>query len=185
VKGDEPWRDPRRGRVIVLAIGLTALTGLVARELPVLIGFVASEPNARAADHRHIRSAYESARAAHFQHDATAFLANNDVRWYVVADGSFALRTPADERPAVQEYFDSVKFVDISDLDPPHIEVSSDGRMAWLLGHVRVHGTRREAKGTEVPLDFDAAWIDVWEKKEGVWRIVARANTEKDSTPNR
>jgi hypothetical protein len=63
MKGNEDWRDPRRGGMIVLAIGLAALTGLVARELAVLIGFLASEPDARAADHRYIRSAYESARA--------------------------------------------------------------------------------------------------------------------------
>jgi hypothetical protein len=84
----------------------------------------------------------------------------------------------------VQEYFDSVKFADITDLDPPHVEVSSDGTMAWLLGHVRVRGTQCEAKGTEVPLAFDAAWIDVWQKQAGGWRIVARATTEKDNAPH-
>lgn len=185
MESDERLRDPGRRRVIFLAIGI-ALTGLVARAFPAMIGFIATEQSAaREADRRHILSAYQSARAAHFQHDAAAFLADNDVTWYLVADGSVALRTTADERLGVQEYFDSVKFADITDLDPPHVEVSSDGTMAWLLGHVRVHGTRRGAKGTEVLLDFDAAWIDVWQKKDGEWRIVARANTEKDDVPNR
>jgi hypothetical protein len=172
-------------RIIVFAIGLTALVGLAVRAFPALSGF---GPPAQSADRevsrREIIRAYESARAAHFHHDAAAFLANNDTSWYLVADGTVALRTTAAEKPRVQEYFDSVKFADISDLDPPHVEVSSDGTMAWLLGHVRVRGTQREAKETEVPLAFDAAWIDVWQKQAGGWRIVARANTEKDNAPH-
>lgn len=169
-------------RIIVFAIGLTALAGLAVRALPALSGSgaTAQSPD-REVDRREILRAYESTRAAHFQHDAAAFLANNDTSWYLVTDGTVTSRTIAAEKPRVQEYFDSVKFVDITDLDPPHVEVSSDGTMAWLLGHVRVHGTQHEAKGTEVPLAFDAAWIDVWQKKAGGWRIVARANTEKDN----
>jgi ketosteroid isomerase-like protein len=172
--------------IIVLAIGLTALAGLAVRAFPALSGFGAPAQSAdREADRREIIRATESAGAAHFHHDAAAFLANNDTTWYLVADGTVALRTITAEKLRIQEYFDSVKFADITELDPPHVEVSSDGTMAWLLGHVRVRGTQREAKGVEVPLAFDAAWIEVWQKKDGRWRIVARANTEKDNAPHR
>jgi ketosteroid isomerase-like protein len=173
-----------KNKIIVFAIGLTAFAGLTVRAFPALSGFGAPAQSAdREVDRREIIRAYESARAAHFHHDAAAFLANNDISWYLVVDGTVALRTTAAVKPGVQEYFDSVKFADITDLDPPHVEVSSDGTMAWLLGHVRVRGTQREAKGAEVPLAFDAAWIDVWQKKASGWRIVARANTERDNSP--
>lgn len=177
--------EDMKKRVIVFAIGLTALAGLAVRAFPALCGFRAPSQSAdREVDRREILRAYESVRAAHFNHDAAAFLANNDTSWYLVTDGTVALTTTAAEKPGVQEYFDSVKFTDISELDPPHVEVSSDGTMAWMLGHVRVRGTQREAKGAEVPLAFDAAWIDVWQRKAGGWRIVARANTEKDNAPH-
>jgi hypothetical protein len=153
-------------RIIVFAIGLTALLGLAVRALPALTGLgTPTQSVDREADRRDIIRAYESARAAHFQHNAAAFLANNDATWYLVAEGTVALRRTAAEKQEVQQYFDTVKFADITDLDPPHVEVSSDGTMAWLLGHVRVRGTQREAKGAEVPLSFDASWIDVWQKK--------------------
>jgi hypothetical protein len=172
-------------RIIVFAIGVTALLGLAVRAFPTLTGSGTPTQSAdRETDRRDIIRAYESARAAHFHHDAAAFLANNDATWYFVADGSVALRTTAAEKQGVQQYFDSVKFADITDLDPPHVEVSSDGTMAWLLGHVRVRGTQRQAKGAEVSLSFDASWIDVWQKKADGWRIVARANTEKDNAPH-
>jgi ketosteroid isomerase-like protein len=173
-----------RKTIIVFAIVLTALAGLAVRTLPALSVLGTPTQSAdREVDRREILRAYESARAAHFNHDAAAFLASNDANWYVVADGSVGLRATAAEKPGVQKYFDSVKFAEVTDLDPPHVEVSSDGTMAWLLGHVRVRGTQRDAKDAEVPLAFDAAWIDIWQKKGGSWRIVARANTEKDNAP--
>lgn len=173
-------------RIITLAIGLTALAGLGYGVFPALSGLAAPTQSAdREAGRLEIIRAYESARAAHFHRDAAAFLANNESSWYLVADGTVGLRSTAAEKPRVQEYFDSVKFADITDLDPPHVEVSSDGTMAWLLGHVRVRGTQRTAKGAAVPLAFEAAWIDVWQKKPSGWRIVARANTEKDNAPHR
>jgi hypothetical protein len=98
-----------------------------------------------------------------------------------VAEGSVSVRVTADETPEVQKHFDSAKFSEITDLDPPRVEVSAHGTMARFVGHVRVRGTRRDANGSEVPLNFDAAWINIWQKKGGTWRIVARANTEKDT----
>ena len=176
----------REKRIIVFAIGFTAFAGLAVSAFPAQSGFgVPAQSADRDVDRREIIRAYESGRAAHFHHDAAAFLANNDTSWYLVADGAVALRTTAAAKPGIQEYFDSVKFTDITDLDPPHVEVSSDGTMAWLLGHVRVRGTQREANGAQTPLAFDAAWIDVWQKKAGGWRIVARANTEQNSAPQR
>jgi hypothetical protein len=175
----------REKRPIVLAIGFTALTGLAVSTFPAQSGFGAPAQSAdRDVGRREIIRAYESARAAHFHHDAAAFLANNDTSWYLVADGTVALRTTAPAKPGVQENLDRVTIADITDLDPPHVEVSSDGTMAWLLGHVRVRGTQREANGAETPLAFDAAWIDVWQKKAGGWRIVARANTEQNRAPH-
>jgi len=102
----------------------------------------------------------------------------------LVSDGAVATRTTAIERPKVQMYLDGIEFAEITDLDPPRVEISADGTMAWLMGHVRVHGAQRQTDGTKTQLSFDAAWIDIWEKKSNGWRIVARANTEKEnSTP--
>jgi ketosteroid isomerase-like protein len=173
-------------RTIVFAIVLIALAGLNLRAvLSLSRSVVLMQSASREVDSREILRAYESVRAAHFHHDAAAFLANNESSWYLVADGTVGLRSTAAEKPGVQKYFDSVEFADITDLDLPHVEVSSDGTMAWMLGHVRVRGTQRQAEGAEVPLAFDAAWIDVWQKKAGGWRIVARANTEKKDAPHR
>ena len=67
----------------------------------------ASVPPTKSADREVDRPettrAYASVRAAHFHHDAAAFLANNDTSWYVVADSTVALATTTAEKPGVQE----------------------------------------------------------------------------------
>src|SRR5579872_2129982 len=164
---------------ILLAIATLAAVSVGSH--PSLPSIKASQPPDQKTDRRQILENYEAVRAAHFQHDAAAFLAGNDANWLQVSDGTIVVHTIAEEKPRVQKYFDSVKFSEITDLDPPRVEVSSDGTMAWFLGHVRVRGIQHNEKGVNVPLAFDAAWINVLQKKDGVWRVVARANTEKDT----
>jgi hypothetical protein len=52
--------------------------------------------------------------------------------------------------------------------------------MAWFVGHVRVKATEKDAKGRIKRLDFDAAWVNVWEKKPEGWRIVVHGDTQKN-----
>jgi len=168
-------------RTLIFAIAISLSVGLAISAIPPRGGFLPlSQSGNRGADVREILRNYEVERNAHFHHDAAALLASHDVTWYRVADGTVAPGTLAGEKARVQQYLDSVNFSEVSDIDPPHVEVSADGMMAWLMGHVRVRGTRAGEKGADAILAFDAAWIDVWEKKADGWRIVARANTEKN-----
>lgn len=173
-----------QARMVALAIGVIIALTLKAHISPALSDkHIHARSVERAIDRREILQSYASARAAHFRHDATAFLADHGANWYLVADGTVALRVREIEKARTQQYFDSVKFSEITDLDSPHLEISDDGTMAWLIGHVRVRGVQRGAQGKEAPLAFDAAWIDVWQKKDSRWRIVAHANTQKDDAP--
>jgi ketosteroid isomerase-like protein len=172
-------------RMVALAIGVTVVLARTAAHISPALSDKDTHAHSveRGIDRREILQSYSSARAAHFRHDATAFLADHDANWYLVADGTVALRVREVDKATTQQYFDSVKFSEITDLDSPHVEISNDGTMAWLMGHVRVRGVQRGAQGKEAPLAFDAAWIDVWQKKDGRWQIVAHANTQKDNAP--
>jgi ketosteroid isomerase-like protein len=132
-------------------------------------------------DRQEILRDYEAIKAAHFHRDAAAFLAPYDSSWVVVSSGSVNSRTGALAQAPLQAYLDSMTFTDITDVESPRIEVATDGDMAWLLGHVRIRGQRRRADGTTIPIEFESAFVDVWRKHGGRWRIVAHANTERDS----
>jgi hypothetical protein len=167
----------------MIVAGFIVVAGFAARSFSARTssGWVPSAAD-HEADRRELLRHYEETRSAHFRHDAAAFLASNDARWYEVSNGTVQSRTKAEALPELQDYLDSVKFEEIADVNPPHIEIADDGSMAWVLGHVRVRGTERQQNGSERPLAFESAWVDVWQKKAGAWRIVVHANTEHDDT---
>jgi hypothetical protein len=146
-----------------------------------IIGACGTGAADRAQDRREILRDYEAIKAAHFHRDAAAFLAPYDSGWMVVSGGSATARTHASAQPALQMYLDSISFTEITDVDPPRIEIATDGSMAWMLGHVRIRGQRRHADGASEPIGFESAFVDVWRKHAGQWRIIAHANTERDS----
>lgn len=126
-------------RMVALAIGVIVVLARTAHIYPALSDKDTHAHSVeRGIDWREILQSYSSARAAHFRHDATAFLADHDANWYLVADGTVSLRVTEIEKATTQQYFDRVKFSEITDLDSPHVEISNDGTMAWLMGHVRV-----------------------------------------------
>jgi len=130
-------------------------------------------------DREAILKAYEGIREAHLKHDGKAFLAPYDAEWLRVSDGEVAKQTKAGELPKVQKYLDGVKFEELKELEPPRIKISGDGTMAWFVGHVRVRATEKDAKGRVKRLDFESAWVNVWEKKAEGWRIVVHGDTQK------
>lgn len=132
------------------------------------------------ADRQAILNAYEGIREAHLKHDGKAFLAPYDAEWLRVSDGEVEKQSKASEVPKVQAYLDGVKFEELKEVEPPRIKISGDGTMAWFVGHVRVKATEKDAKGRIKRLDFDAAWVNVWEKKAEGWRIVVHGDTQKN-----
>jgi hypothetical protein len=64
--------------------------------------------------------------------------------------------------------FATRQYLEWSDVQPPVIGVS--GNIAWML--VRVHARRVAADGGPLP-DFDAAWIAIYERREGAWKLRA------------
>jgi hypothetical protein len=132
------------------------------------------------ADKQAILKAYEGIREAHLKHDGKAFLAPYDAEWLRVSDGEVEKQNRATEIPKVQAYLDGVKFEELKEVEAPRIKVSADGTMAWFVGHVRVRATEKIEKGKVKRLDFDAAWVNVWEKKAEGWRIVVHGDTQKN-----
>jgi len=130
------------------------------------------------ADRRAILSLYEAQRAAHFQRDAEAFLAAVEGGYWAIGNGTVRFRRKAEALPQVRTYLESTRFEEVRDVAPPRVTLSPDGRSAWLIGQVEVRGARRDSTGAERPMAFRAAWMDVYRKDDGRWRLVARANTE-------
>jgi ketosteroid isomerase-like protein len=126
-----------------------------------------------------ILAANEAVRQAHFEHDAAKFLSQNAQEWFSVRDGTVSLKNKESYREGLDQYLKSVDFSEVTSLTPPEIKISDDGTMAWLIGNVRVTGTQKQGDGSYTSINFVSAWLAVYEKQEGAWRLVASAITEK------
>jgi hypothetical protein len=63
------------------------------------------------------------------------------------------------------------------DLIRPVVSRSDDGSLAWVIVQVKAHGVRLDDKGNETePLDFVSAWIELYEKVEGEWKMMGNVS---------
>jgi hypothetical protein len=61
-----------------------------------------------------------------------------------------------------------IRYIEWADVQPPILGVQGD--TGWML--VRVHARRETVDGAPLP-DFDAAWIAVYERLDGFWKLRA------------
>jgi hypothetical protein len=137
-----------------------------------------------ARDRAEILRLYEATRRAHLDRDAAGFVMADADSVVEVADGTIHVRTRAAALAALGHYLENRRFVEVADIEAPRIDVAADGRSATLIGYVLVRGEEARATGAPVPFSFTAAWVDLWRKSDGVWRIVVHANTEHDLPPS-
>ena len=117
---------------------------------------------------------------AHLDRDAAEFLAAVDSGWWAASNGRWSYRTKVAALPGIAEYFRQTTFHALTEVAPPDLHISEDGRMAWLRGEVEITATERDSTGITHPVRFRAAWLDVYEKRDGHWSLAARANTQLD-----
>lgn len=152
---------------------LVALTGT-------LVGLIAACGPAAdpAAEVAAILAINERVRQAHWDADATAFLAAHPAEWLTISHGSLETSTRDETLPRLQQYLDDMTFSELSFQSDPMVHVSGDGRTAWLIGSVRVRGLRRHGEGRPEPVAFTSAWVDLYRKENDRWLLVARASTD-------
>jgi hypothetical protein len=138
-----------------------------------------------AADRAQILRLYEATRQAHLRRDPVGFVAADADTIINISDGAVQVVSRDSAIAHLRRYVADRAFTEATDIEPPQIQVSSDGKFAWLIGHVMVRGTRTRPDSGPAPFAFRAAWVDLWRKTSGEWRIVAHANTERDTTVDR
>ena len=81
---------------------------------------------------RHIQD-----RKAHFEKDIPTLLNGMAAEQINVRDGQISTSSQADAADRFASYFDHVaEFVHWDDLQPPIIQISQDGTMAWMINQV-------------------------------------------------
>jgi ketosteroid isomerase-like protein len=120
---------------------------------------------------------HESARLAHFDRDVEKLMSGIAPELLYVRDGKITRRTKEQGRAQFTEYFRSAEFSMWDDLEPPVVQVSPDGKIAWMLCRVKVKYVRTSPDGTKTPTEFVCAWLATYEKQGNRWLMTANAST--------
>lgn len=123
---------------------------------------------------------YKAVNQAHFDHDAVKFLASSADKWYSVGNGEVKIRTKQEAAPGLDQYLKNTRFLEVTDVNPPIIEISEDGKSAWLIGEVKVRGIQRKKDGTEEEIAFRSSWLSIYKKDKDKWQRVATSASVRD-----
>jgi hypothetical protein len=137
-----------------------------------------------ASDRAELLRLHEQARTAHVDRRADLLVSSQADTLLSVSGGRISMSTRDAVRSSFQEYFDQSTFQAWDDVTPPRIRISPDGQMAYVVVDKRVHVTMTPAPGAAPVVErVRYAWLSVYEKRNGEWRMTAIASTERpDST---
>ena len=167
-----------RRLVPILVPTLLACTAPVART-------AAPSPAAAAlaADRAEILRLHERQRAAHLERRADWLVEEWADSLVSVSGGRVSISSADRGRAGFQGYLDASTFQAWDDIVPPRIRISPDGRMAYVVVEKRVHLTTRDSTGRAAAERTRYAWLSVYEKLDGRWRLAAIASTDRPDTP--
>ena len=137
-----------------------------------------------AADRAALLRLHADQRTAHLEHRAELLVAGQADTLWNVSGGRISASPREQARASFQRYFDASTFEAWDDVTPPRIRISADGLMAYVIVDKRVHVTIKPSSGgAPVVQRVHYAWLSVYEKIDGKWRMTAIASTERpDST---
>ncbi|MFC1720185.1 hypothetical protein ACFL00_03490 [Pseudomonadota bacterium] len=95
-------------------------------------------------------------------------LAHAAASYVLVNRGEVSYPTVVERRKKFSHYFEITTFSEYKDLVPPIVKISDDETTAWLIAQVEASGSQK-VSGESRPLHFVSAWIELYEKRDGVW----------------
>lgn len=113
----------------------------------------------------------------HFFGDASGMKSNNRAPFTVVSEGEVYTMTDAESDAGFDRIMGSRDYTVYDDLIRPVVKISADGSMAWVIVKVYAKGVRFDKDGKPTgPLEFTSAWIELYEKKEGKWKLTGNVS---------
>ena len=98
----------------------------------------------------------------------------------VVYQGEIIPAAAAENEAMMARIFGSRIHDSYDDLVRPRVEVSADGTLGWVVAQVGARGVMLDSNGVEAgPLEFTSAWISMFRKIDGDWKMVGNVSNFK------
>ncbi len=99
---------------------------------------------------------------------------------YVSANGGRVTFPEVSARRAQRaEYLAGATFEVYRDLREQLVRISDDGSLGWLIAEVEVRGSTASSSGESQPFNDIWAWVELYEKVEGAWRLVGNVSNRR------
>ena len=116
---------------------------------------------------------------AHRQGDVDAWMAKEADTTVSANRGTISFQSSQERRARRERYLNATTFTVYRDLRPPVVKVSEDGTLGWVIAEVEIKGTHLSEEGEPSPVDGIWAWIELYEKQEGVWKAVGNVSNRR------
>jgi hypothetical protein len=134
----------------------------------------------RVKDYAELVRLHREHQTAHLSYDAELFVKSFADEVTHLQRGQVKTQDKAANLKRFKDYFASYKFIEWEDIKPPVINISQDGTLATVIVEKRVRGTYKNDQGEEEKDHSIFAWLEVWEKIEGKWKITTIASTARE-----
>jgi len=129
------------------------------------------------ADEQRLLALHQAGLTAHLQGDIDALLAKQADDFVLVNRGEISSPTKDERREFLGPYLAATKFEFYQDSVPPIVKISRDGSLGWVVAKVRARGTSTRSDGSSTDIEFEAAWIELYERRGQEWIAIGNVSS--------
>jgi hypothetical protein len=137
------------------------------------------QPTRSAADEQALLRLHEAALKAHIDRNVDALLPTQADDFMLLNRGEISSPSRAERRQFLGPYLEATVFEFYRDAVRPMVKVSNDGSLGWVIAQVEARGDSATRQGGRAPLEFQVAWIELYEKRNGEWVSIGNASSFK------
>lgn len=126
-----------------------------------------------------LKSLHEAVLEAHRQGNVEAWMAQEADTVVSANRGEISFSSADERRTRRERYLSTMTFDVYRDLRPPIVKVSDDGTLGWVIAEVEIKGSAVSNGGERAPFDDIWAWIELYEKQDGVWKAVGNVSNRR------
>jgi hypothetical protein len=136
-------------------------------------------PSPPSSDERRLLELHEAGLKAHIDRDIEALLATQADDFVLLNRGEISLPSRQQRRKFLGPYLAATTFELYRDTVPPLVKVSRDGTLGWVMAQIEARGMSVTAEGERKPVEFEVAWIELYERRGKEWISIGNASSFK------
>ena len=109
--------------------------------------------------------------------DIDALLAPQAEDFVLLNRGEISQPSREQRRAFLGPYLAATTFEFYRDATPPLVKVSRDGSLGWVVAQVEARGFAVTPQGERKPVEFEVAWIELYERRGSEWVSIGNASS--------